>query len=292
MHLQARNAAIVGSALNGGIILCGALMLLLNDHATLLDIRGRRKATVWRAAFFSFSICYWPTLLFLGAVVPWVGAVYDSLATSIVFTAVPPSLGLVVWLLWTFLEDVNELGAAADPDDGDDVYAMRTDASGYFVHEPWHRRSTSVSFYRGLPPQQQQQQLRQLSPQPSWRHRPGPALSLPRTPLELTTPPPLPRQEVRDTAAAWSPASALGRSPLSPSVPADYWLQPAHDVASTPVASSGRPSRAVSPRRRLQLDLGEAPVLYDNEAAPVRRTVSYFLDVPFEAELQADHLES
>lgn len=96
-----RNVAIIGSAVYGGLLLIGMLLFALGHRGEPFYGHPSANVAIFSVFWFSFS----PSLLFMGATVPWLCALCESRAAALTFAVVPGGLFILVGAYWIMLND-------------------------------------------------------------------------------------------------------------------------------------------------------------------------------------------
>lgn len=88
-----RNISIAGTVVYGCVLVCGFLLFLMFRYDEPFFLHHSVRVST----LLVFCYAFLPSLLFLGATVPWVvGYAYGSLAAAVVFVAVPAAVLLLV----------------------------------------------------------------------------------------------------------------------------------------------------------------------------------------------------
>jgi hypothetical protein len=96
-----RNVAIIGSAVYGGVLVIGMLLFVLGHTGEPFYTHPSTSIAIFSVFWFAFS----PSLLFIGATVPWVCVLCGSRAAALTFAVVPGGLFVLIGAYWIFLND-------------------------------------------------------------------------------------------------------------------------------------------------------------------------------------------
>ncbi|KPI88699.1 hypothetical protein ABL78_2159 [Leptomonas seymouri] len=96
-----RQVAIIGSAVYGGLLTIGMLLFAFGRNKEPFYAHPSTNVAIFSVFWFAFS----PSLLFIGATVPWVCALCGSTAAALTFAVVPGVLFVGIGAYWVFLND-------------------------------------------------------------------------------------------------------------------------------------------------------------------------------------------
>ncbi|KAK7200004.1 hypothetical protein NESM_000049700 [Novymonas esmeraldas] len=103
MRTYDRNVAIASSSVYGAVLCCGLLCFLVGIRREPFYKHPSASVAVFSVFWFSLA----PSVLFLGATIPWLGAAYGSTAAALVFAIVPGCLFVLLGALWLLLYDAD-----------------------------------------------------------------------------------------------------------------------------------------------------------------------------------------
>ncbi|CBZ28764.1 conserved hypothetical protein [Leishmania mexicana MHOM/GT/2001/U1103] len=96
MNSHNRNVAIVSSVAYGAVLCCGMLFFLLDTRGKPFYMHPSTSVAVFSVFWFSFA----PSILFIGATIPWLCAAYDSEVAALVFAIVPGCIFVLLGVVW------------------------------------------------------------------------------------------------------------------------------------------------------------------------------------------------
>ncbi|KAG5498594.1 hypothetical protein JKF63_02880 [Porcisia hertigi] len=124
MNSYMRNIAIYSSAVYGGALCTGALFFLFSIHDNLFYKNPSVSVAVFSVFFFSFV----PTILFIGATIPWLCVAYGSEAAALVFAIAPGCMSALVGVLLFCIYRAQE---------------RSTFSAGVCYHAAWNRNAAN-----------------------------------------------------------------------------------------------------------------------------------------------------
>ncbi|KAL0499760.1 LOW QUALITY PROTEIN: hypothetical protein Q4I30_005880 [Leishmania utingensis] len=104
MNPYNRNIVIVSSTIYGGV-LCGILYFLLNVCGKPFYNHPSVPVAIFSVFWFSFA----PSILFIGAAIPWLCVVYSSKAVALIFTIASGCIFVPLGALWLFVYGICKL---------------------------------------------------------------------------------------------------------------------------------------------------------------------------------------
>ncbi|KPA83079.1 hypothetical protein ABB37_02794 [Leptomonas pyrrhocoris] len=127
MDTYDRNVAIIGSAVYGGLLVIGMLLFVLGHSGEPFYRHPSVNVAIFSVFWFAFA----PSVLFIGATVPWVCALCGSRAAALVFAVVPGGVFVLVGAYWIFLND---------------KYENFYDAFSAPLASPWSRNTVNLRY--------------------------------------------------------------------------------------------------------------------------------------------------
>ncbi|KAL7696851.1 hypothetical protein NQL31_001254 [Lotmaria passim] len=101
MDTYDRNVAIISSAVYGGVLVIGMLLFALDRSEEPFYRHPSTNVAIFSVFWFAFS----PSLLFIGATVPWACALCGSRAAALTFAVVPGGIFVLIGAYWILLND-------------------------------------------------------------------------------------------------------------------------------------------------------------------------------------------
>lgn len=101
METYDRNVAIISSAVYGGILVIGMLLFAFGHSGEPFYRHPSVNVAIFSVFWFAFS----PSLLFMGATLPWVCALCGSRAAALTFAVVPGGLFVLIGAYWILVND-------------------------------------------------------------------------------------------------------------------------------------------------------------------------------------------
>lgn len=101
MDTYDRNVAIIGSAVYGGLLVIGMVLFAMGHSGEPFYHHPSITVAIFSVFWFAFA----PSLLFMGATVPWLCVLCGSRAAALTFAVVPGGLFVLVGAFWVMVND-------------------------------------------------------------------------------------------------------------------------------------------------------------------------------------------
>ncbi|KAG5472683.1 hypothetical protein LSCM4_02005 [Leishmania orientalis] len=103
MNSYNRNVAFASSFVYGAVLCFGMLVFL-----GMRDTPFLRHPSASVAVFSAFLFCFAPSILFMGATVPWLCAAYDSRKATLVLAIAPGGIFVLLTAVWLVVYDIHK----------------------------------------------------------------------------------------------------------------------------------------------------------------------------------------